>query len=77
MFGIACSYVKAKIKAPAFNIICKYSSFLFQKKTQLRMSFSEYVSETLAFNCDIATSYAEQPAPTTLRRTGSQTRASM
>jgi len=28
MFGISSRYVKAKIKAPAFHIICKYNLFL-------------------------------------------------
>ena len=27
MFGIASRYVKAKIKAPAFNINCRYNPF--------------------------------------------------
>jgi len=36
---------------------------------QRPFSDSEYARQSLAFSCDIAASYAEQPAPTTLRRT--------
>jgi len=33
MFGIASRYVKARIKAPAFNISCKYNPFVTEKDT--------------------------------------------
>ena len=39
MFGIASRYVKARRKAPAFHIICKYNYFPIKKDTTTCASF--------------------------------------
>ena len=62
MFGIASRYVKAKINAPAFNIICKYYPIYNTKKTQYIVPFLvlNVQGKSPAISIYIARRYAEQ-----------------